>query len=272
MDVHFIDIGFGNMVLIRTSTTNVVYDCNITDTNEGRVFRYLRRVMSSHPYIDIFVCSHRDADHMRGIKLLHSIFPISTIFDSGVTGTTPYSSEYQDYMDLRRQLGYTEVRARTYETYGDTKFRFMNSKFPDYSDPNEQSIVIKLEHEGGGSCMLGGDTNFRPWKEKILTYYDQKAVKSDILLAPHHGSLAFFDDPSDSQHYYVDHIKTISPAMTLISVGPNVHGLPDKKAVELYTKYSTGSRQGNKVYSTQEKGNMRLEFKDNAEWELHVHQ
>jgi len=272
MDIHFIDVGFGNMVLIKTSTENVLYDCNITDINQERVFKYLRRVMSPRPLVDIFICSHRDADHMRGIKLLHSILPISTIFDSGVTGTSPYSSEYRDYMDLRRHLGYTEIHARTYEIYGDTKFRFMSSKFPDYPEPNEQSIVLKLEHEGGCSCMLAGDTNFKPWKEKILTYYNQEAVKSDIFLAPHHGSLTFFDDPSNSQHYYVDHIKTISPAMTLISVGPNIHDLPDNKAIELYIKYSIGSRQGNKVYSTQEKGNMRLELKDNREWELHIHQ
>lgn len=271
MEIHFIDVAFGNMVLIQTSTVNVVYDCNITDDNEGRVLKYLRRVLSSRPYINIFICSHRDADHMRGIKALHSTFPISKIFDSGVTGTNPDCDEYEDYMDLRRNLGYAEIDARTCATYGDTKFRFMNSKWTDYSDPNEESIVLKLEHEGGSSCLLAGDTNSRPWKEKILPFYEE-AIKSDILLAPHHGSLDFFDDPSDSQYYYVNHIKMINPAMTIISVGPNVHGLPHKKAVELYTKHSTGSNQGNKVFTTEEKGNMRLVLKDSGGWELFVQQ
>lgn len=162
MDIHLIDVGFGNMVLIRTSTVNVFYDCNMTGDNAGQVLRYLRRVLGPQSSIDIFVCSHRDADHMRGIEILHSVFPISTIYDSGVTGTTPDSDEYQNYMDLRRRVGYWEVEARTYREYGDTKFRWMNSKYEDYSDPNEQSIVLKLEHEGGSSCLLAGDTNFRP--------------------------------------------------------------------------------------------------------------
>lgn len=267
MDIHFIDVGCGNMVLIRTSTTNVVYDCNITQDNEGQVIRYLRRVLGSQRFIDIFICSHRDADHMRGIKTLHSSFPISTIFDSGVAGTNPHSDEYRDYMGLRLSVGYTEVQARTCGRYGDTKFRFMNSKYSDYSNPNEQSIVLKLEHDSGSSCLLAGDTNFRPWKDNILPYYNQ-AIKSNIFLAPHHGSLSFFGDPSDSRNYYTEHIKTIDPEMTLISVGPNVHSLPDKKAVELYTKYSTGSRQGNKVFTTEEKGNMWLMLKDDGGWEL----
>ena len=52
---------------------------------------------------------------MRGIKLLHSIFPISTIFDSGVTGTNPYSSEYQDYMDLiQESAGYSDEMLEKY--------------------------------------------------------------------------------------------------------------------------------------------------------------
>lgn len=270
MDIHFIDVGCGNMVLIRTSTKTVFYDCNITDDNEGRVLRYLRRVLGSNTSIDIFICSHRDADHMRGIKTLHSMFPLSSIFDSGVVGTSPDNDEYKAYMDLRRKVGYSEIQARTYKKYGDTKFRFMNSKYSDYTNPNEQSIVLKLEHDGGASCLLAGDTNFRPWKEKILSYYDKQSIKSNIFLAPHHGSLTFFDAPSDPRNYYVEHIETIAPEMTLISVGPNVHGLPDKKAVELYTKYSSGSDKGNKVFATEMKGNMRLVLKDEGGWSLYT--
>lgn len=269
MDIHFIDVGCGNMILIQTSTRIVFCDCNITGDNEARVLGYLRRVLGSNSSIDIFICSHRDADHMRGIKRLHSMFPISTIFDSGVTGTSSDSDEYRAYMDLRRQVGYREVEAQTQVKYGDTKFRFMNSKYSDYSEPNEQSIVLKLEHDGGSSCLLTGDTNFRSWKEKILPNYDNQSIKSNIFLAPHHGSLTFFGDPSDP---YVEHIKTIAPGMTLISVGPNVHGLPDKKAVELYTKHSTGSDKGNKVVSTETQGTMRLVLKDEGGWTLHYGQ
>ncbi len=268
MEIHFINVGCGNMVLIITSTKKVVYDCNITDDNEGRVLRYLRRVLASP--IDIFVCSHRDADHMRGINTLHAAFPISTIFDSGATGTSPSSGEYEDYMDLRRKIGYTEITANKYHSYGDTKFRWMNSKSSDYTDPNRQSIVLKLEHDGGGSCLLAGDTDFKPWKEKILPSYGED-VKSDIFLAPHHGSISFFDDPSE-QYYYEDHIKKINPAMTLISVGSNVHGLPDKKALELYARHCTGSNKENKIYTTMDQGTMKLVLKDDGGWSISTNQ
>jgi len=60
--------------------------------------------------------------------------------------------------------------------------------------------------------------------------------------------------------------------MTLISVGPNVHSLPDKKAVELYAKYSRGSDKGNKVFTTEDQGNMKLVLKDDGGWTLSSHQ
>ena len=66
-----------------------------------------------------------------------------------------------------------------------------------------------------------------------------------------------------------DHeVEKIRPAMTLISVGPNQHGLPDKKAVELYENYSSGSDKGNKAYTTEQKKNMKIELKDDGGWWL----
>lgn len=39
MNIHFLDVGCGNMVLIRTSTKNIMYDCNITADNEEQVLK-----------------------------------------------------------------------------------------------------------------------------------------------------------------------------------------------------------------------------------------
>jgi len=60
--------------------------------------------------------------------------------------------------------------------------------------------------------------------------------------------------------------------MTLLSVGSNVWDLPDEKAIELYTKYSSGSNNGNKVFRTDEKGNMKLVLKSGGGWSLNAHQ
>lgn len=266
MEVHFIDVGCGNMTLIVFPNGQIfLYDCNLAEENRQGVLSYLEEIIGNNG-IHVFINSHRDADHMRGIADLHAAHPISQIWDSGVAGTTTDSPEYGAYMKLRRELSASELKPRSSGSYGGAALVCMNSQWGDYSDANEQSLVIRIEYKGS-SVMLAGDTNYRPWKEKILPQYDDD-LRSSILLASHHGSIDFFDDPSDEKSYYVGHIAKIQPVMTLVSVGPNVNDLPNLKAMELYEKYSTGSDKGNKVFTTEKNGTMKLTLKDEGSWSL----
>lgn len=56
--------------------------------------------------------------------------------------------------------------------------------------------------------------------------------------------------------------------MTIISVGSNGYGHPDKKAIELYMKHSTGSDIGSKIVRTDENGNIRAVLKTGGGWSL----
>jgi beta-lactamase superfamily II metal-dependent hydrolase len=60
--------------------------------------------------------------------------------------------------------------------------------------------------------------------------------------------------------------------MTLISVGPNTLDLPDDKAMDLYARFSRGSNKGNKVYRTDQQGNMRLALQKCGSWTLTINQ
>jgi beta-lactamase superfamily II metal-dependent hydrolase len=258
MEIHFISVGCGNMTaLLYPNGTVHLYDCNVTDDNADDVMAYFSKAMGQRKTIDAFICSHRDADHMRGVKVVHDSFPISEIWDTDVPGTTTDSPEYLDYMDLRRRLTSKVIEPRKYQEFGEVLVRWMNSKDDRFSDANDQSIVMKLEYKGN-AALLAGDTSYRPWKETIMPHYAKEKIKADILLAAHHGSLTFFDDPADEKNYYTAHVDTIKPAMTIVSVGPNVHDLPDQKALELYEKKSSGSDKGNKLYTTQDQGNIKL--------------
>lgn len=273
--LHFIDVDQGNMTLIKADDgTNILYDCNVTNDNENRVLNYLGKVLGWDAKIDIFVNSHRDADHMRGVKKIHEYFPIKKVWDSGVTGNTPNSPEYIHYMDLRRRVGFITIKRRKKWSFGKTLLRVMNSENNDLpDDPNAQSIVIKVQHRDPhgnnlASSLLSGDTNAATWRYSILGFYDESDLSSNILLASHHGSISFFDDPKDEKHYYTEHIEYISPAMTIVSVGNNPHGHPDPKAMELYEDYSKGSDKGNKTKRTDLHGNIKLLLKDGGGWSL----
>jgi beta-lactamase superfamily II metal-dependent hydrolase len=96
-------LAFGNMVVILLPTElNYVYDCNITTDNKNTVLGYVKKIIGAKGVIDVFINSHRDADHMRGIKDLHEAHTIKKIWDTGVSGTSTDTQEYKDYMDLKR--------------------------------------------------------------------------------------------------------------------------------------------------------------------------
>lgn len=273
--VHFIDVGEGNMTLLELDDGEIaLYDCNVTDENEDRVLSYVGNAIGWSSHIDMFINSHRDVDHLRGVRKVHDYFPIQEVWESGVTGTTPSSAPYQEYMRLRREVGFYEVPPRKYWDHGRSRIRVWNSKNDDLpNNPNSQSIVIKLEHKDtmAGSTLrsvfLTGDSDAITWKD-IRTHYNRDDYSVDILLASHHGALSFFDDPNDTQHYFTEHIRDMSPAMTIISVGPNSYGHPDSKAMEFYEKNSRGSDRGNKVFTTQDQGTMKLILNDDGGWVL----
>jgi beta-lactamase superfamily II metal-dependent hydrolase len=244
-------------------------DCNVTDDNEGTVLNYLGDAIGWGTPISAFICTHRDADHMRGVKKIHKYFPIQSVWDSGYPGTTTSSSEYKEYMDLRRLVGAQLKKRKTYQDLGMTRLRYLSAQDERLEkNANAQGLVIKVEHRNeskcGSSTILTGDCDAETWCYGIMKDYANSDVKTSVLMGAHHGSITFFDDPADEKNYYTSHMKAIKPAMTIISVGDNSHGHPDKEALELYEKYSTGSVKGNKVFTTQDEGTMKLTLKDNG--------
>ena len=273
--IHFIDVSQGNMVLIEaTDGEYYLCDCNVTNENEKRILTYLGDVIGWGTSISAFICTHRDADHMRGIKKIHNSFPIKSIWESGHPGTTTTSSEYLDYMDLRRRVGCKEKKKLTRQDLNKIRLRYLSGKDERLEkNANAQGLVIKVEHWNnaniGSSTILTGDCDAETWRYAIMKDYTSNDVDASILMAGHHGSITFFDDPADTKNYYTTHMTAINPSMTIVSVGDNSHGHPDKKAIELYEKYTKGSEQGNKVFTTQDKGTMRLTLKDKG-WSLKV--
>lgn len=274
--VHIIDVGQGNMAVIQADNGNIfVFDCNITDQNERRVLNDVENRIGRGAGISAFICSHRDADHIRGIRKLHDIFPIEAIWDSGYPGTTTGSPEYLAYMDLRRRIGGATKKRRTYQDFGRTRLRYLSAQDERLAgNANAQGIVIKAEHRTVdrqthlSSVLLPGDSDAQTWRKGIMLDYASADISSSILMASHHGSISFFDDPDDDQHYYTNHLKSISPGMTIVSVGPNLHGHPDATAMRFYERYSSGSNKGNKVYRTDEQRSVQIVLKDSTGWNI----
>lgn len=257
VNAFILNVGQGNMVIIIFPDNYViVYDCNITNDRESEIFNFLNKIMPKNS-IDIFINSHRDSDHMRGIKKLHAKYTINLILDSDVSGNTD-TDEYKEYMELRREVGYEIVTPNSQLTKK-PEVKFLNGKRENLNDPNSQSIVSLINYNGS-SLLLAGDTNVSSWKDYIMNE-SKNSIGSLVLYASHHGSFSFFNENRDSDQDYVEHLHTIYPAICIISVGPNNHGHPDNKSINYYRYYSYGTVDKKmKIFRTDEKGNMKVQL------------
>jgi competence protein ComEC len=265
--LHFIDVGQGNMTLIELANgMKMVYDCRVTDDNEERVLRHLRDAVPGR-HIHFFVNSHREADHNGGVERIHREFSIGEVWDCGVTGTTTGSIQYERYMNLRRDRPCITVKPRTYYDFGATRVRVLHAGGD--GDANDGSIILKIEHRRPDGTMLSallpGDADATPWPQ-IVRFYGAE-LASNFLLGGHHGAETFFKF-GQRLGVYTDHLRHILPDVTIISVGSNSFGHPDRAAVQRYEAGSLGCSRGRKIFRTDTHGSIRAVLPDSGGWTM----
>lgn len=235
---NLFNVGEGLMILIvLPNDTTILYDCNVTEENEKDIIEQLDKYipekfdsdeLENKKYIDIFINSHRDDDHLRGLKKVHSNFEIKSIWDSGQTGASTSSNTYQYYMRLRRSImskygnDYVIIPLQSNMpmiSYGLVDIYCLNSgqkeqidsalryiKYSDYQLLLESKMIkeARIQHSNSlvflikyanRSILLTGDSDWLAWKSNIVPNLgDIGLLKADILVASHHGSRSFFTD------------------------------------------------------------------------------
>ncbi len=290
---HLLNVGEGLMVLlIYPDQTTMLYDCNITQDNKNWIINYLKaniplryskEEQKKTQWIDIFVNSHRDQDHYRGLKEVRAVFDIKSIWDSGETGATTQDDDYKYYMRLRLDLikkyGDSAVivplpsRKSFFEFGGSQVYCLCSSE--EFSDKDRSKqlrevLEAKIQHTNsivllvkyaGRSILLPSDSDWKAWQEKIVPNFNQDGfLKSNILVASHHGSRSFFTDENlndtidveaNPDTTYVESIDYIDPSIVLIPCGDYESARhPNKEALQIYKAKATHGQ----VYTTQEKG------------------
>jgi len=267
----------------------MLFDCNVTTDNEDDIIAFLDKVIPEEYNVDkeeyekpihIFVNSHRDEDHYRGLKKVNERFPIKSIWDSGQTGATTNSTDYQYYMYLRRKLkaknpnnlfvpvpsnlsivSYGGVEIFCLAAEEDFIRDYINKGFFESSTriQHTNSMVLLLEY-GGKKLLMTGDSDWKSWRDKIVPNFNEEDfLKSTILIASHHGSRSFFtseenddiDIDANPETTYIESIELIKPDITLISCGEyNSAHHPNKDALKLYKEHTSEEQ----VYTTFNKG------------------
>ena len=301
---HLLDVGQGLMSLIVfPNNTTFIYDCNITEENKDKIIKYLSENLpfrwndntnQNEQWIDIFVCSHRDIDHLRGLDILNENFSIHSIWDSEQCGASTESSDYQYYMELRRKIkekfgekNLVTPKATEIIKNGAAEIHclspFENCEIEDETKKQHTRCIVLSIKYANKSILLTGDSDWYIWKNKIVPKFKNSGLlKSEIMVASHHGSRSFFTETSgdndgiDIEKYpdttYLDALDYIKPIVTLVSCAEckAPHNLPNSEALEIY-KNKTGLGNDKQVLTTNDKGTLVGFIKQNGQWGLIPH-
>ena len=178
-EVHFIDVGQGDAILVLTSAATMLVDAGPVD---GNVTDYLRSLDIAG--IDLVFATHPHADHIGGMPQLIASFPIGEIIDPGVVHTTLTYRNYLKSMD-DADIPYTVGREGLRRSLGDSAFaEIIHPADPDEDRLNDASLVIRVVL-GNITLLLTGDIERRSEEELLAS---GRLLQSNILKVPHHGS------------------------------------------------------------------------------------
>ncbi len=180
-DLIALDVGQGTSVLVRTRSHLLVYDAGpqySRDSDAGqRVLLPLLRARGE-PRIDRLVLSHRDLDHVGGAAALLKAMPVDDLLSS-----------LEDGHPLHR-LAARSTRCRGGQAWDweGVHFELLRPRADDYAlalKSNAMSCVLRVSG-AGRSVLLTGDIERE--QEAALLVDARNAMRSDVLVVPHHGS------------------------------------------------------------------------------------
>lgn len=186
MQVTVLDVGQGLSVVIKTAAHSMVYDTGRkyneeNDAGSQLILPYLRSQGIKH--LDAMVISHDDSDHSGGAASLLAQMPIGWVASSY---TMPNSENFMAKQSTSKQF---KCYAGQHWVWDAVKFEVLYPQLPSYQDANikdnNRSCVIKVTSRFG-SLLLTGDIEAQA--EQILLDNQADKLKSDVMIAPHHGS------------------------------------------------------------------------------------
>lgn len=221
LEVHFIDVGQGDSILIKSNEENMLIDGG-TRSSKDIVLEYLQKEnVESLKYI---IGTHPHEDHIGGLAHIIDNIPVEEIIMPNVTTNT---KTYENLLNTisKHGLGITKARAGDKYEIGEAEYTLLAPNNDEYSNLNNYSIVAKMVF-GKTSFLFTGDAEKISEKEMLQLYKSQ--LESDVLKLGHHGS-----NTSTTE----DFLQAVDPDHGIISTGKdNRYEHPDKEILNALKK------------------------------------
>jgi competence protein ComEC len=219
LSVHFIDVGQGDCILIKTKDGNALVDAGNRGQDEA-IIRYLWN--QNVEALDIIFITHTDSDHIGGMPEVIEAFDVSKIIMPELNAenipTTKIFEKLMNAIYERKIPVQTASQGQMFE-FGEIAISVLGP-ISISSKMNNMSIVLRIEHRAN-SFMLTGDAEFDEENEIVNS---GKVIKSDVLKVGHHGG------KTSSGAVF---LRAVSPRIAVISCGENnSYGHPSLETLE----------------------------------------
>ncbi|MDP4109023.1 MAG: MBL fold metallo-hydrolase [Bacillota bacterium] len=217
VEVHFIDVGQGDCILIRSGTDAVLIDAG-KDEEKENVISYLSSLGIKK--LSAVIGTHPHDDHIGSLDEAIKEFRPGTVIMPRVSIN---SKAFENVLTAVSTQGKKIKAAKTGLVFnaGDISLRFLSPPpNADFYDLNDMSAVIRMEY-AGRSFLFCGDAGCDA-EEAMLSV--GLLDDCDVLKVGHHGSTT-----ATSAAF----LKAVSPEFAVISVGAgNEFSLPSKSVVK----------------------------------------
>lgn len=223
LSVHFIDVGQGDCILIKTSNGSALIDSGDVG-NSDEIIRYLRNHNADK--LDYVFITHPDADHIGSMPQIIDNIKVSNIIMPDID--TEYLPTTKIFEKLLKTISTKNINTLTAKVQDTFRLGLVTISVvgPITMDPEMKNIsLVLLVIHGDNSFLLTGDAEIEEENEIISSGIN---IEADVLKAGHHGSKS-----SSGEGF----LRAVKPKSVIISSGrDNAFGHPDIEAIDRFTK------------------------------------
>lgn len=219
MEVHFIDVGQGDSILIKSNKEYMLIDAGKNEDGE-LVVNYLKA--EGVDRLKYVIGTHPHEDHIGGLDDVINNFEVETVLMPDVAHTT---KTFEDVLTAIADNKLEITIPKMGETYkiGEAEFEIVTPDKEEYGDNlNNASVGIKLVNQNN-SFLMCGDAEKEVEREILNSGID---IKAQVYKASHHGS-----NTATTEEF----LKAISPEYAVIECGKdNQYGHPHKETLKKF--------------------------------------
>lgn len=207
LEIHFLDVGQGDCILIICDGEEMVVDSGDEGTNSEVIDYILKQDKAIIPGNIKYLClTHNDSDHIGSADNIISELAVGEVWLSDFENDTYSYKSFKEQADTVTGGAYQPIPGSTYKL-GSATITILAPRLT-HEDINNNSIVFRIDYNGS-SALFTGDASNEEELEMLESGYD---LDCDILKVGHHGS-----NSSSSEEF----IGAVSPTYAVISCAMN---------------------------------------------------